>query len=298
MKRSEDSTGASPSVTIITRTKKRPLLLERALESVLGQTFRDWQLIVVYEPSDAKQVESLLSSKRDRFAGRVQTLVCPEGVGPVEPLNEAIRASNSLYLAIHDDDDRWHPEFLNRCVNHLEKHAELGGVATHWTEVSEEIVNDAVRRRSQRRKAAHLSHISLSAMSHSCLIVPICFLHRREVLRSVGHYNGSLEMAEDWDFYLRFLQHYEIGVIPEPLAFYHKRAGGEQYVNAITRKADALANAANAIRNGYLRRDLQKGKMGLGFLMNSTHFSRQLSLWELLKNDLRKVVSRFRSGWK
>ena len=109
-----------PTADIIIRTKNRPRFLARALDDVLAQEFSDWHLYVVQDGGDPAPAQTLLD-ERD-FGDKATLVVLPEPQGIPAAANRGIEAGTGEFIAIHDDDDTWHPEFLARTVEHLQTH--------------------------------------------------------------------------------------------------------------------------------------------------------------------------------
>ncbi|HEX5688579.1 MAG TPA: glycosyltransferase, partial [Roseiflexaceae bacterium] len=124
-------------VAIITRTKNRPLLLRRAIQGMLDQTFKDWLLVIVNDGGSPESVELVVDELADQLAGRVLVLHHPISLGMQTAANAGISNSNSDFIIIHDDDDSWEPTFLARTVSHLDERGwnpRSGGVIT-WSRV-------------------------------------------------------------------------------------------------------------------------------------------------------------------
>ena len=101
-------------VAIITRTKDRPLLLRRAMESVLRQTFSNWTHIIINDGGHPALCAMLAAEFRDRYAGRLVLINNNRSAGMQRASNSAIVSSASDYIVIHDDDDSWE---LERRIN-------------------------------------------------------------------------------------------------------------------------------------------------------------------------------------
>ena len=122
---------AEPSVGIITRTKNRPVALDRTLRDILGQRFTDWQLVLVCDAGDPLATEKTVEPYRQALGDRYRFLYRERSEGQAAANNFAIANSRSRYLAQHDDDDSWHPDFLARCVAYLKAAGpSIGGVAS------------------------------------------------------------------------------------------------------------------------------------------------------------------------
>ena len=89
-----------PQVTVILPTWNRAKWLRTSIESVLSQTFRDFELIVVDDGSTDCTNEIL-----DTFAGKIKTIVLPQNLGVSAARNAAIKQSDGEWIAFLDSDD-------------------------------------------------------------------------------------------------------------------------------------------------------------------------------------------------
>jgi cellulose synthase/poly-beta-1,6-N-acetylglucosamine synthase-like glycosyltransferase len=254
------------------RTKDRPLLLRRALDSVTSQTYDDWVLVIVNDGGDPPPVEQLVKEYGSRLSSRCLVVHSGKSVGMEAAANIGIRAVGSEYIAIHDDDDSWHPDFLTRTVSFMEAEElppTTGGVVTHVIRVSERIEGDRVLEES-RGICNTQRGITLFGICSRNTIQPIGFVYRRAAFEQVGPYREDLPVLGDWEFNVRFLQLYDVAVIPEPLAHYHQRVHdrneGSIYANTVVAQADRHLRWEGMLRNAWLRKDLQSGTVGIGFL--------------------------------
>ncbi len=220
-----DNTNSIPSVAVITRTKNRPVMLKRAAKSVAGQEFKDLVWVVVNDGGDPEEVETIVQQSPVDLR-RVIIVHNPHSLGMEAASNRAIAASKSKYLIIHDDDDSWKPQFLSRTVEFLENPPvpSMRGVIAHATRVSEVIVDDDyVDIIDTCPYQEWVMTVPLYEMASMNMFAPISFLFAREVYDEIGGFDEALPVLGDWDFNIRFLMKYDIGVIPEALANYHHR---------------------------------------------------------------------------
>ncbi|MBN2980618.1 glycosyltransferase [Cohnella algarum] len=257
---------------IITRTKDRPIMLKRAFKSVADQTFCDWVHVIVNDGGEQETVEKLVSELPSRIQKKVVIIHNEVSQGMEAASNIGIKAVDSSYILIHDDDDTLQPDFLEQTVSFLEsaEGEDFGGVATKIIRVIEEIDGDEIRIHSKDLWKPNLQSISLAEMAIQNTIVPISIVYRRHVHHCVGYYNEKLPVLGDWDFYLRFLSEFNIHLINEALANYHHRISLKTgvYSNTIFGLTTKHNQVATQIRNDYLRKDLREGKMGIGHLIN------------------------------
>ena len=146
---SESSEAAFPETTVgrvavITRTRNRPLLLRRALDSVRQQTFKNFEWVVVNDGGEPDAVDAI-AAEAEALGVHVRVIHLPASIGMEAASNEGIHAVDSQYVVIHDDDDSWEPSFLEVTTDFLSRNPAYGGVITHSMRVDEEIQGDRVR---------------------------------------------------------------------------------------------------------------------------------------------------------
>jgi glycosyltransferase involved in cell wall biosynthesis len=260
----------APKVAVITRTRSRPRMLVRALGSVQSQSMRDFLWVIVNDGGEPGPVDRI-ASQAEASGIRTKVIHRSESKGMEAASNAGIRASRSGYIAIHDDDDTWEPEFLAETSRFLDQEAGFVGVVTHALRVTERMSRDSIDRVKSIPHAPVLPAIHIADMARSNLYPPIAFLYRRSLFQALGGYDESMPILGDWDFNLRALLRGDIAVIPKRLANYHVRqsdaSADPHYVNSITPQAAAQQVADALYRNRKLREDLAAGQFGLGALL-------------------------------
>jgi glycosyltransferase involved in cell wall biosynthesis len=259
----------NPNVLIVTRTRSRPQLLMRAVDSVCAQTFRDFTWVIVNDGGEEEPVEKAAAAARLKGVNPL-VLRIPVSRGMEAASNAGVRSAASEFVAIHDDDDSWAPKFLERTTAFLAAQPDFAAVTTHCARIEERIEGSTIRdvRRSPHKPV--LTCVHLADMLQRNLFPPISLLYRREVFEAVGGYDESMAVLGDWDFNIKVLMKGEIGVLPDVLANYHVRIGTSPSStdrNSITPGATQQQIAEAAYRNRMLRRDLAEGRAGLGLLL-------------------------------
>lgn len=251
------------AVTIILRTKDRPLCLPRAINSVLKQKFTQWHIVLVNDGGDVALLNATLAPFMDTLKQRITIINNPVSLGMSRGLNLAIDACESEFIIVHDDDDSWEPDFLQETVAFLKNpaNADCGGVITHSNRVMENIVNDQmveILRNDFNSKENTFTRLDLFRLLMQNTFPPISFLFRRLVVKKIGYFNEDLPVLNDWDFNIRCAFHYEIGVIPLHLANYHHRINQQNtnYGNSIIATSNLCLQYETVIRNASLRKML------------------------------------------
>jgi glycosyltransferase involved in cell wall biosynthesis len=259
-------------VAIITRTKNRTLLLRRAIESVLGQTFQNWIMVIVNDGGNKDDLNKLVPEYKDKFRDRCLIVHNDSSLGMEAASNRGIKASASEYVVIHDDDDSWDPIFLEKCVQFLDgnHYQTIAGVITHSVRVLEKIVDNKLITEQKESFNSWLKAVSFFRMCSSNIFPPISFVYERKVLDEIGYYREDFPVLGDWEFNLRFIRKYDIYLIPEELAYYHHRLSikNGNYSNSVVVDDSKHKFYDALLRNEMLRKDLESNSIGIGYLLN------------------------------
>ncbi|HBN08810.1 MAG TPA: hypothetical protein DD435_09220 [Cyanobacteria bacterium UBA8530] len=184
-------------VCILMPTFNRPVLLKQAIESVRGQSFRDWRLLVIND--GGPDIEELLASFGDP---RIECLQLPHG-GKAKALNAGIERCVEEYLAFLDDDDRFFPSHLEDLLTAIrgQRRCRLAFADTYATEVWLE--PDGTRR-FLGRQIENTEDIPPHRLWFRNYINHKCILHERRLVEKVGGYDENLRVFIDWDMIRRF----------------------------------------------------------------------------------------------
>lgn len=266
---------STPKVAIITRTLGRNNVLHRALQSVDNQTYTDYVHVVINDGGDKSELDGLLakypSSKR-------KVLHLDKSIGGTPALNRGIREVDSAYIAILDDDDSWSDDRLQVAVEYMDQHGSLGTVSV--MDRLEESIDDngVIHEVSRNRWRPDITTIKLYEQCLENHLSNGCFMYRRSVYDELGGYDESLEVAEDWEFGLRFLRKYDIDFIEtdHALVNYHLRPKVSGMMgNSVFDGVKKHEKAITKILNRYLREDLERGALGIGYIMNDLKFTQK-----------------------
>lgn len=205
-----------PRVSVIIPTHNRPELLRVAVASVLGQTLRDLEVIVVddasIEPGENQRVIRALRDSRIRY------FLHPENRGLPATRNTALRHSAAPCVAFLDDDDEWRPSKLELQLELFDRSpASTGLVYCHHTIVDHR-TDRLTRRRPQRRGRAYGALCDTNFLCVSTVAL------RRECLERVGLFDESLPYSADYDLWLRVAREFDLDYVDEDLVRYNVHA--------------------------------------------------------------------------
>ena len=200
-----------PLVSVIIPTFNRGHIIARSVDSVLAQTFTDYEIIVVDDGSTDNTGEFL----KKHYGERIQYIAQPVNMGLANARNRGIEASRGTYIAILDDDDLWFPEKLALQVELLEKEPELSLVYCGTVKVNsrgEWIEEIRPSRRGQ---------IFEAMLYQNCLLGPASVaIFPRAVLRTSGMFDAGLSSCADWDLWVRMARCGKVDFVDRPLVQY------------------------------------------------------------------------------
>lgn len=281
-------------VGIVVRTRHRPAFLTRALRDIAAQSWIDYRVVVVNDGGEPAEIDGAVAEAA--VDGVEIVHIAPGAGGRCVAANVGIRALDTDYVVLHDDDDRWHPQFLTRTVAWLD--ASPGDAAVS---VTTEIVYEERRGAEwvQVGRApfwAGMQRISLSEMMSVNRAVPISVLYRRSVHDEVGWYDETLDAVEDWDFYLRILRAQGIGFISsEPLAFWVQRpdaVGGD--ANSMFGLASEHSRDDAVVRDRALSEWVRREGAGLPLYMAAADAEMRAHVDRAVGDAVDRIVNRVR----
>jgi glycosyltransferase involved in cell wall biosynthesis len=213
---------SSPVVSVVVPTYNRAGYIRRAVDSVLAQTYRDFEVIIVDDGSD-DDTQCVVEA----YGGRVR-YVFQDNAGPGAARNHGTRISTGTYLAFLDSDDVWLPTFLAKTVSALETHpgtdVATTGIYIGPADRKQVALLDGVQAgewrlptRCTRRQAPYLFSCCWSG----------AVVSRREVIeRYGGFYEHGCRLGEDVYLWIQVLLNHRLYRIDEPLAWYDTEASG------------------------------------------------------------------------
>lgn len=256
-------------VGIITRTKDRAVFLKRAIKSVSDQTVDDYTHVIVNDGGDKAVINEVVGSFDENVRQRIKLFHRETASGAPDTIfNESIDRIDSTYVVIHDDDDTWHPEFLERVLPILESGSM--GVVARTDRVYENINGNNIVFKKSQDYMPDLTAISLYRQCYENQLMTISFIYQRKAYEKVGKYDSTLPVTGDWEFGIRFLREYDVEYLDPgfALAYYHQRKN----VNDDSFARHSHRKYVTQVANNYLREDLRKGSLGLGYIISKLKY--------------------------
>jgi glycosyltransferase involved in cell wall biosynthesis len=236
----EGGQGQVPLVSVIIPTFNRARFLPQAVESVLGQSFVDFELLVVDDGSTDCTPAAL-----SPYMGHLRYLR-QENRGVSASRNRGIHESRGELVAFLDSDDSWHKDKLKHQVNYFSAHPEAVACYT------DEIWIRRGRRVNPKKRHAKYSGYIFEKVLPLCIISPSSVMLKRSVFEKVGLFDENLPACEDYDMWLRVAHRYHVHFIPRPLIT--KRNGHHDQLSAEYRGLDRfrVKSLGKMLSNGRL----------------------------------------------
>ena len=198
-----------PKVSVVLTCYNLGRYLDEAIESVLAQTFQDFEIVVVNDGSTEAQTLQLLSEYR-----RPKTRVVPiENRGLSGARNEGIRQTTGKYVCTLDADDRLEPTYFEKAVAVLDRDPSVAFVS-HWLKTF------GYEEREWKPESADFpALLDMNSINGAALV-------RRDALMAVGLFDETMRSGcEDWDLWISMVERGLRGtILPEILFFYRQRS--------------------------------------------------------------------------
>ncbi|MBB4522297.1 glycosyltransferase family 2 protein [Rhizobium leguminosarum] len=196
---------AGPAISVIIPTYNRSSFIGEAIDSVLRQTFGDFELIVIDDGSTDGTGEIVRGFEDNRLL-----FIQQKNAGRSAARNRAIEIARGRYIAFLDSDDTYLQDKLERQVEFMEKHPEIGMIYTSAKCIDAEgnILKNHVYIASVSGQIYH----QVAFFRPVTITLPTVML-RREVLDTVGGFDEEMERFEDTDLWRRVSKRYEVGAL-------------------------------------------------------------------------------------
>ena len=200
-----------PLVSVIIPTYNRGWTIKEAIDSVLAQSFIDFELMVVDDGSTDNTSE-ILDSYRDDIK-----VLSQENNGVSAARNRGVATASGIFIAFLDSDDLWLPEKLSSQVDFFNSNPDALICQT------EEIwVRKNMRVNPKKRHKKPWGMIFEPSLD-LCLVSPSAVMIKRSLFEEVGVFDETLPACEDYDLWLRISCRYPVFLIDTPLII--KRGG-------------------------------------------------------------------------
>lgn len=210
-------------VSLVVASYNHAGFLARRMDSLVGQTYQDIEILVIDDCSPDNSVEIL---RRYEAHPKVRLVVREENGGWVTVSNQGVDMSSGEFVLFANCDDDCDPRMVERLVDAIQQHPSAGIAFCRSLMVDEDdhvIGNDfSIREASFRQRCSGDALLSKAEASrfllHSCVIPNLsAALFRRECFAEVGYLSSDYRVCCDWDIFFRIAARYDIAYVAEPL---------------------------------------------------------------------------------
>lgn len=205
-------------VSILLCTYNRENLIRETIDSILAQTYKDFELLIVDDGSTSEEAKEILKSYKDE---RIRLFLCEENKFYCRAANFGISQMKGDYLAMADSDDLWYPTKLERQMEYLEEHPECGACFTYAEIIdengepaAEDFPDTAARFSTSFATSGEWMRNFLrdgNRLCHPSAVIPVWMIEK------IGGFNLVLCQGADLDMWFRILREAPIYVMQEYL---------------------------------------------------------------------------------
>jgi len=226
-----------PQVSVVTSVYNGEEYLEECVDSILNQTFQDFEYIILNNGSTDGTARIL-----QRYTDPRLRIIHQENLGISKSLNKGINLSNSDLIARLDADDFSSPKRLEKQVTFMEKHPDIVLCGSRWLELVGEKLFKQIVAFVETDQAIKKSMSLFNPFSHSAVIF------RKKTFITAGGYSERFKYSQDYELWLRMLAFGKTLILKEELAVVRMSEQSESHKNARKQKLEALQIRWNAFQ--------------------------------------------------
>ena len=246
-----------PKVSILLTCYNHIAYLPAAYDSILAQTFTDYEIIAIDDGSKDGTRE-WLTLRKDGAAERgnggppLALIFNETNLGTYASLNVALAAATGDFIAILNDDDVWAPTKLKKQLELFGNNPQVGLVHTDGSFIDgsgKQFEGAPLGFTFPRFETGDI----LLGLLYENKIIASAALVRRECFEKLGGFNEKYFGSGDWEMWLRIAEQYEVGFVPEPLTFYRVHGANASHKLERIWKDDQMLREWMASREGVYR---------------------------------------------
>ncbi len=236
-----------PRVTVLMAVYNGERFLREAIESVLNQTYRDFEFLIVDDGSTDRSQE-ILAAYDDR---RIKLFVNDRNRGMAAALNRGLQEASGEFIARQDADDRSHPSRLQRQVDVMRAHPEIVLLGTQANRINSAGARLGIIVRPREPLSIQWFHLFDNPFIHTSVL-----FNRALFLKEGWHYNENLPYIEDYDLWSRVLHKYRTLNLSDRLVDYRSHetswtGPSQQGIPVRQRSQDYIGLLDSLVRENY-----------------------------------------------
>ena len=193
-------------ISIVLPVYNGAMYLAESIESVIAQTYANWELIIVDDCSSDNTLDIAMDyASKD---ARIKVLTNPLNLKLPSSLNVGFEHASGVYYTWTSDDNKYKPNALRVMAKCLESNPSAAMVYANYTRI------DANGTEIEPIKSLDVKHIFTGN------VIGACFLYTADVAKKIGNYDADMFLAEDYDYWIRLYELGKVSHIEEDLYYY------------------------------------------------------------------------------
>ena len=206
-----------PKVTVAIAAYNNAKFLPEVLDSILSQTYKDFEIIVVDDASTDATPQIA-----ERYKDKIIYLKQEQNKGSAAAWNRAFQEAKGEYIVLAASDDTWLPERLEEQVKVLDAKQNIGIVYCHCVTTDEK--GDVIRDKDESEKLP-FGRVLKDLFMTSNFMPASTVIFRKSLLKKSGMLDEELRLCQDYDLYMRLARHTETAFINKILIKYRRHLG-------------------------------------------------------------------------
>ncbi len=235
----EESRAELPLISVIVPCYNHGRFLRECVESVISQTYKNWECIIVNDGSTDNTSEEVIALIKD-YKNLMISLIEKQNTGVADTRNAGVEKSKGDFVLFLDADDKIHPNFLEEAINILQLHPEVGFVYTDIQHFG--VRSDCVSHGDFNPRQFLRSNQAT-----------VTSLFRKQIYAQVGGFKKEMEVGlEDWEFWVSAYENKWQGYrLPKPYLYYRQHPAGSRLQNLLTSQVQQKIQFAKIISLHY-----------------------------------------------
>jgi len=236
---------AYPKISVLLPVYNAEKYIKDAINSILIQTFQDFELVILNDGSTDKTEMIILSFDDNRIKYHKS-----ENKGIVYQLNKGVELAAGEYIARMDSDDISLPARLSKQIEFMEQHPNVDALGTAYFRIDER-----GKKIGEKKVPSTHEECEFMATLNSPILHPTLMI-KKDVIKEIGGYKKDFNLIEDYELFLRLIKSgYKMANLKEPLFYYRLN---KATINSEREKCQQ--NAIYKYGNAYLLDKLSKEK--------------------------------------
>jgi glycosyltransferase involved in cell wall biosynthesis len=231
-------------ISVVIPSYNHEKFIAEAIQSVLDQTYQDFEIIIVDDGSTDGSIEQI----RTFSDPRIKLILHKKNRGAAEAMRTALERAKGEYIAVLSSDDMFLPDKLEKQVKFLDENSQYGAVFSYVELIDEHRHQFTNKNHSYYKKFEQQNRDRYQWLNyffyHGNALCHPSVLIRKSCYDKIGLYDERFAQLPDFDFWVRFCLNYELSIIPEKLVKFRIRSD-EKNASAWTKQNIIRINITN-----------------------------------------------------